>query len=251
MSRPANRPATRGPEGGKQEGRRRIIPVAALLLCAAVFASLGTWQVKRLFWKEALIAHVEAVIHAPPADGAALPASPPEQAMADLEYRRLQLAGRYETGATTLVTALTDEGAGYWAMTPLRLANGRAVWVNRGFVPTGTRRDAVAAPTGPVTVVGLVRRAEPGSTWLRANHPEARRWYYRDLAGLSAANAVRDAGPAWFLDAQSETPATPKAPMAGLTVVQFPNNHLSYAITWFLLCGLSLFGIALVLRNRA
>jgi hypothetical protein len=46
--------------------------------------------------------------------------------------------------------------------------------------------------------------------------------------------------PDWFIDAQSMRPdqpvdaaSPPKRPMAGLTVIDFPNNHLSYAITWF------------------
>lgn len=242
---------------GKQMGRRRGNPVAALLLlglllCAAGFAALGVWQVKRLAWKQALIAHVEAATHAAPVDGSTLSATPAPTSLADLEYRRVALAGTFDRGGTTLVAALTDYGNGYWAMVPLRLANGRAIWVNRGFVAQGTKRDVAMArtPAGPVHIVGLVRRAEPGRTWLRANHPEADRWYYRDLSAIAAARGIAGSGTAWFIDAEADAAPPQGAPIAGLTVLQFPNSHLSYALTWFALCGLTLFGMALVVRQR-
>ena len=230
---------------GQAKGRRRIFPVAALLLLAMVFASLGTWQVRRLAWKEALIAHVEASIHAAPVPAASLPFGP---AGADLDYTHVWARGHYEPAATALVFALSDNGNGYWVMVPLRLADGRAVWVNRGFVASGTRREAAAAevPAGEIRVEGLLRKGEPGATWLRANHPEAERWYYRDPAGLSAARRMVAAG--WYLDAALEAPRAPHSPQAGLTVVQFANNHLQYALTWFALAGLCLVGMVLVLR---
>ncbi|NBC36201.1 SURF1 family protein [Novosphingobium sp. FSY-8] len=240
------------PSFGKQKGRRRIIPVAALLLCAAVFGALGGWQVQRLGWKRDLVARVEAGLKAEPVPATTLPFAPTDDAVRAMEYRRVSLNGAYVPEGTVLVAALTDLGNGYWVMTPLRLGDGRMVWVNRGFVPNGSRRDAVAAamPAVPVSVIGLLRRAEPGRTWLRANDPGQDRWYYRDLTGMSAARGITGSA-AWFVDVQTETPVSPKAPVPGLTVVQFANNHLQYAITWFLLCLGSLGAIWLVMRRPA
>ena len=39
--------------------------------------------------------------------------------------------------------------------------------------------------------------------------------------------------PRLFIDAQSESPRASETPVAGLTVLTFPNNHLAYALTWF------------------
>jgi surfeit locus 1 family protein len=222
--------------------------IIALLIAALLFAALGDWQVHRLAWKQALIARVNQATTAPPLAFAALPAVP----VASLEYHRTLLTGRFEPATTTLVTATTDLGAGYWDMVAMRVG-ARAVWINRGFVPTGSRRAGIAAstPTTPVTVTGLIRLTEPKGTWLRANQPGADRWYSRDLAAMAQARHVAGASPQMFIDAQAETPHTASgAPVPGLTVLDFPNNHLSYAITWFTLALVSAGG-AIVLWRRS
>jgi surfeit locus 1 family protein len=38
-------------------------------------------------------------------------------------------------------------------------------------------------------------------------------------------------------------------PVAGLTVVHFPNNHLVYALTWFGLALMTLLGARIALRQ--
>ncbi|HWC64349.1 MAG TPA: SURF1 family cytochrome oxidase biogenesis protein, partial [Rhizomicrobium sp.] len=63
--------------------------------------------------------------------------------------------------------------------------------------------------------------------------PDTKRhvWYARDLAGIAAADGAKLAAPAVI-----EADATPNPggwPEGGKTVVDFPNNHLQYAVTWF------------------
>jgi surfeit locus 1 family protein len=53
----------------------------------------------------------------------------------------------------------------------------------------------------------------------------------------------------FFVDASNETPRQPDAPVAGLTVVNFPDNHLVYALTWLALALLS-GGAAIVLWRK-
>ena len=36
--------------------------------------------------------------------------------------------------------------------------------------------------------------------------------------------------------------ASPTVPVGGLTVIRFPNNHLAYAITWFILAVMAVAG---------
>ena len=228
-------------------GRRPWAIIAGLVVAALMFAALGDWQVQRLAWKQALIARVAQATTAPPQPFAALPAVP----AAALEYHRVVLSGRFEPGTTTLVTATTELGSGYWDMVALR-HGAAAVWINRGFVPAGSRRTAIAAstPTAPVTITGLIRLTEPSGTWLRANQPTADRWYSRDVAAIARVRHMVGATPPLFIDAQAETPrAAPGAPVPGLTVLVFPNNHLSYAVTWFALALLSAGGAIVVWRR--
>ncbi len=229
-------------------GRRKPWAViAALLVACLLFTALGDWQLHRLVWKQALVARVARATTASPLAFAALWAAPP----AALEYRRVVLNGRYEPASTTLVTATTDLGSGYWDMVTLRGA-AAATWVNRGFVPLGSLRGRLAAgtPAGPVAVTGLIRRTEPRGTWLRANRPGADRWYSRDLAAMARARHIAAVSSQLFIDAQSETPrAATGIPVPGLTVLTFPNNHLGYAVTWFALALVSLGGVVVVWRR--
>jgi surfeit locus 1 family protein len=229
--------------------RRRLLPVSLLLVLALGFAALGIWQIKRLAWKEALIADVTRALHAAPVAPDAVPAGPIDK----LSYHRVALAGHFLPAATVMATATSTLGNGYWVMVPLAEPGRLPIWVNRGFVPLGTKLDAAraAVPTGPVGIVGLIRPSEPKGTFLRANRPEAERWYARDLPVMAARRGLATE-PRYFLDAQSETPrptASP-VPVPGLTVVAFPNNHLSYALTWFALCALSL-GAAIMVWRKA
>lgn len=227
-------------------GGRRFGPVILLFALALAFVALGMWQVRRLAWKEALIARVEAGTKAPPVDAAAIP---PARARA-MEYRAVRLKGAYDPAGLALVTGTSDLGSGYWVLAPLRLADGRAIYVNRGFVAVGSKVDQArrALPTGPVSVTGLLRLSEPGGAWLRANRPAEGRWYSRDIAAIAAQGGVK-AQDGFFIDARTEIPRSADAPVPGLTVIRFANNHLVYALTWFSL-GLLSVGAMVVLWRK-
>ena len=227
----------------------RLAVSVALLVLFVGFVALGVWQVQRLAWKTALIAQVDARVHAAPT-----PAPGPDQWPAvtrqDDQYRRVVLRGRYLHDKETLVQAVTDAGAGFWVMTPLVDARGFTVLVNRGFAPPGrktpeTRADGQNA--GPQTVVGLLRITEPKGGFLRANDPQHDRWRSRDVGAIAARRGLSDVAP-YFVDADA-TPNPGGWPLGGLTVIRFPNSHLIYALTWFGMALLTLVGLALFRRE--
>lgn len=218
--------------------------LALFLFC--VFAALGTWQVKRLQWKQALITRVEVRVDAP-----AVPAPPRARwatvnAAAD-EYRHVSLQGSFLHAQTARVQAVTELGAGFWLVTPMCTADG-IVFVNRGFVPVGpapaaaprAAADACAHAGPPLTLTGLLRMPEPGGGFLRKNDPANDRWYSRDVQGLAAARGLQDVAP-FFIDAKAgQEPAdAPGKPVGGLTVISFHNNHLGYALTWYALAAMT------------
>jgi surfeit locus 1 family protein len=215
------------------------------LLLAAGFAALGIWQVERLAWKRDLIAQIDRRIHAPPR---ALPQ--PSEWRDDLAYTRVRARGVFVHDREALVQAVTELGAGWWVLTPLRTDAG-IVLVNRGFVPPERRDPAsrrAGAPTGVVTVTGLMRASEPGGGFLRANDPKADRWYSRDVAAIARARSLSRPLP-FFLDADA-APNSGGYPVGGLTVIAFRNSHFVYALTWFALSALSLVGVALLFGAR-
>lgn len=226
------------------------LPAACALLLIVLFAGLGTWQVYRLQWKLDLIARVNARVHAAPAP------VPPRARWAGItpasdEYRRITLRGTYLYDLTTPVQALTEEGSGYWLLTPMCTADGTIVIVNRGFIPAelGARTrytpqraagDPCEANRGAVAdVTGLLRTSEHGGAFTRTNDPAAGRWYTRDVAAIAATRGLGAARPVapFFVDAaaRQNPPDSPDQPVGGLTVVNFPNSHLVYAITWYAL----------------
>ncbi|WP_412178855.1 SURF1 family protein [Rhizobium sp. TRM96647] len=236
--------------GAARAGRSRLVFTGAMLLLAAVFILLGTWQVQRLFWKLDLIARVEARIHAQPVP------PPPRTAWPDIaapahEYLRVTVEGTFDHARAVLVQAVTERGAGFWVMTPLRQADGTAILVNRGFVPPDRRDPASRSEgdiAGPVRVTGLVRMSEPGGGFLRANDPAHGRWYSRDVAAIATATGLEGAAP-YFLDADA-TPNPGGLPAGGLTIVRFRNSHLVYALTWYAMAAMSI-GAMLVLGRHA
>jgi surfeit locus 1 family protein len=221
-----------------------LLPALLVLFSIAGLIALGVWQIERRTWKLALIDRVEQRVHAEPEPIPASASWPAINAAND-EYRRVTVTGRFLHDRETLVQAVTDEGGGFWVLTPLETADGVVVLINRGFVPPerrdeATRRDGDTATM--VSITGLLRLTEPKGGFLRNNDPAANRWYSRDVEAIAAARGLSRIAP-FFIDADA-TPNPGGYPQGGLTVVKFHNNHLIYALTWFglaiMLAGASL-----------
>ncbi|WP_305778317.1 SURF1 family protein [Pandoraea sp. ISTKB] len=255
---------------------RLVILGVITLVLVSVFASLGTWQLQRRAWKLDLIERVNSRVHAPPSAAPTRAQWPAVNAETD-EYRHVSLTGTYRFDKDTLVQAVTDLGGGYWVLTPLHTTDGGDVLVNRGFVPPGWKELVPPAPAGEVTVTGLLRMPEPVGGFLRKNVPSENLWYSRDVSAIAAARGLSQADVApYFLDADAKPGASDIAnaitndaeavtsraqsqdrdyPVGGLTVVQFPNNHMSYLLTWYALAIMSAvagwFVIRLEMRKRS
>ena len=166
----------------------------------------------------------------------------------DDAYRRIGATGTFVAGKDSFVQAVTDRGPGWWVLTPLRTTGGPTILINRGYVPD---RRTAPPPATRTEVTGLLRISEPGGGFLHANDPAADRWYSRDVAAIARRRGL---GPTanYFIDADAR--AGPGQPVGGLTVIDFPNNHLVYAITWYTLAVMAaagfLYWVALLRRDR-
>lgn len=220
------------------------LAVLALALFVGLVA-LGTWQVQRRAWKHTLIAQVDARVHAQPTAAPGPAAWPTVTAEKDA-YRRVTVRGTYLNTRETCVQATTALGGGYWVLTPLRTDHGHTILVNRGFVPP-EKRTRHGRIEGVTTVTGLLRTTEPGGGFLRRNDPAADRWYSRDTAAIAAAKGLPNVAP-YFIDADATK--APDAPVGGLTVIAFPDNHLVYALTWYGLALMVLGGAFIVGREE-
>ncbi|WP_201861142.1 SURF1 family protein [Microvirga soli] len=227
------------------KGRSLILPGLAALVALAILIGLGTWQLQRKAWKEDLIAQIETRAYGEP--GAILPEAdwPAWRADQD-EFRKVRVTGTFLHQFEAPVYGLARgerQGApiqGYYLITPLKLATGAIVMVNRGFVPTdlrypGTRPES--QPAGEVTVTGLIRAPEIRNSFTPDDDPARNQWFARDSQAIAAAHNLERVAP-FLIDADA-SPNPGGWPRGGQTPLTLPNNHLQYVITWY--------GIALTL----
>ena len=221
-------------------------PTLVSIAVLGVLIGLGTWQLQRLAWKQALIARVAAQIEAP-----AVPLPPmaewPGMDLAANEYRPFSVRGTFDPGVEFYAfTSLAEPkgalgGPGYWVLAPLALEGGGRVLINRGFVPA-KRKDRRDRPDGqvegPVQITGLLRRSIIPGLFVPAPDRARNTWFARDVDAMAAAANITDMAP-FFLDAIASPPGG--LPQGGETRLAFRNTHLGYALTWY---GLALALIA-------
>lgn len=217
------------------------------ILTSALIA-LGVWQIQRLGEKKVLLAAIEERAFG---DAVPLPLNwetigPKDQ----WEYKRVSVSGIFAHDKEVQVYTVTDIGPGYWVFTPLLLNDAKSVLINRGFVP-GDKRSPETRPEGQVqgqvNITGLMRATETGGLFLRANDLENQRYYRRDVAEIAKAKGLQQAAP-FYVDADA-SPNPGGYPIGGKTQLKFPNSHMSYAITWFILAIMMLVAGWYISRN--
>jgi surfeit locus 1 family protein len=120
----------------------------------------------------------------------------------------------------------------------LRLDNGQYLLVDRGWIPyvkfgkSAYERDNFFRPSGSVLVSGILKLPQhhefKDGGWPTGDAPF---WTFVNLSAMA-----KEANVPEFLPYVLEVDATPNPggyPVGGQTRVDLPNNHLSYAITWY------------------
>lgn len=235
--------------------------VAFILAASLVEGALGIWQWDRRAQKTAFIAAMEQAAKSPavPFAGAAL-------------WQRVEVSGKFLNQHVAYVRTSQKRGSesvfGVLVMVPLATRicgpDGRCtlqtVYVNRGFLPTAAdgKIPAYERPEEPVTLVGILRPSETASLFQPSNDPAKKVWFNRDtlamakvaqLPGSEAASgtpyerfvdreAVKDESPPFGIDAKA-------------LVANIPDNHFTYALTWWglMLTNLVVLGFFLFRRK--
>ncbi|SCX17901.1 SURF1 family protein [Agrobacterium rosae] len=207
-----------------------------VLLVLVLLLALGTWQVKRLYWKEALMADIEQRIHAAP-----VPLSDIETLAAsggDIEYRTVALSGTFEHTKEQHFFATFQGQSGYYIYTPLRLSDDRTIFVNRGFVLYDMKEPAkrtAGEVSGVVSIEGLARArlAAKPSSLLPDNDRAKNIYYWKDLTAMTDSAGIEPGKVLPFFVDANDAPNPGGWPKGGVTLIDLPNNHLQYAITWY------------------
>jgi surfeit locus 1 family protein len=201
---------------------------------ALVCGRLGFWQLDRRAERRALNATLDARLALPPLafdSGTTLLGMVPDS----LRFRRARAAGRLDFSGQVIEIARSFQGApGVHVLTPLRLADGVGVLVDRGwtYAADGMTVDAAALLEPDSTVV-------EGLFGLRGGRfgvlPDTVRTGY-PLVPL-------------VLRRTSPSPGMPAALRPVPPPALDDGPHLSYAVQWFSFAAIALVGGALLARR--
>lgn len=200
------------------------VPTLILLI------GLGSWQLERLAWKENLIAQRTTRSAAAPM---ALPADGADPA--GYEFSKTRVAGRFRHDKEMFLAARSLNGnVGFHVVTPLIAADGGAVLIDRGWIPSD-RKDPTTRLAGElegsVTIEGLLRGSQQKHWLVPDNEPANNVWFYVDVPAMAAAAGLARARP-YFIEAGPA--ANPGGyPIGGQSRIELPNNHLQYALIWY------------------
>jgi surfeit locus 1 family protein len=243
-----------------------VVPALALLV------SLGFWQLSRKTEKEAQISALQRSLTSDPTilppvgtrllDLRPAPVSGGASAALTLrELTRVTITGSFVPARSVPVRVTlpatkgaVSSGIGFFWMTPLRTADGTLVFINRGFVPSGSnfRAPPVDTPEGEQVITGLIRSPEKAAAFTPADDPAKGDYFTRDPMAMARYVALSPETVAhFFVDAERDT-GTARPPIGinpNEMISRIPNNHLQYAGTWFSFAGVLLI-IALIFGRQ-
>ena len=193
---------------------------------------LGSWQVQRMSWKQDIISSFEEQMAKPPV-------VPPLEIKkgTDWRYTRVRAEGRFLHDKEILLTGRTFEGtAGFHIITPLLFNESRIVLVNRGWIPEKLRERKRRPQTTPADIVvmeGILRGDNRKGYFVPENEPNNEVWLYVNTKQIAE---YRDIGPVpgYYID-ELRAPGPYTLPIGAAGKIEVRNEHLKYAVTWFLL----------------
>ncbi len=205
--------------------RRLVVPLLFGLLGASVLLSLGVWQLKRLAWKETVLAQIDARVTAAPM---VIPVQPDPEAD---KYLPVTATGVLGAPELHVLVGAKELGAGYRLIQPFEMGS-RRIMVDRGFVPL----EAKDAPhgAGPARLIGNLHWPSEVDGYTPAPDLERGIWFARDVPAMAAA---LDTEPVLLIVRRQIS-----GPGEGITALPvdtalISNNHLQYAVTWFSLAA--------------
>ena len=204
---------------------RLLWPGVMATVMLAVLLGLGTWQVMRLQWKLGLLAQIARAEAAP---AVPLPAAPdPFTKVQATGHLRDDLSASY--GAEVRDTPAGTE-LGTQLIVPLEAHDGDVILIDRGWVPD-KRPHPIARAAGDVTVEGYVRPSDKQGMFSATDNPAAREFYTLDASAIGSALGLHRVV-SFILVAMGPSPPE-HYPDPAHHLPRPPNNHLSYAITWY------------------
>lgn len=203
---------------------RYLFPLIIGILGCGILINLGFWQLQRLDEKEGALAQIQSGI-----DAAAVPL--PDQIDPSMKYLPVTVSGTTTGDEIDILSGTKERGGGYQVVSRFITDDGRAILIDRGVIPQELRH--VKRPPTRLQIEGNLHWPdEKGSATPEPNLDE-NIWFARDVPAMAKAlNTEPVLVVASFVrgDVQEVEPI----PVA---VEGIPNNHLSYAVQWFMIAA--------------
>jgi surfeit locus 1 family protein len=232
-----------------------ILTTALVVIGAAMCARLGIWQLDRLDQRRAFNEQVLSMRALPPLD---ISASAPDDLVA-MEYRAVIVSGEYDfENQVAIRNQYVNDVYGFDLLTPLLLADGTAVLVDRGWVAAegGETREGWTRYDGPqpARVEGVIRLSQSGASLGGRTDPtlapgQARldTWTFVNLERI----ALQLPYPILPVYIQQTSPAGPGLPIPHPEEMELSEGpHVGYALQWFAFAALLLLGYPFYLRKQ-
>ena len=219
---------------------KRIIALLLLTIAFSILMGLGTWQLKRLTWKENIITQLNDV-YAQDAHSTLYSFQDIQIKKNDVHVLYGSIEGTFNYSKEILYGPKPYEGeVGYFVITPMALSRKDHIFVNRGFISMDNQRQLSRTHIkGKIRVSGLIRQTD----WNRftpENSPKDNVWTKLDLQEMAQAKNIKSIAPMMLY-------AEKASKDFGVLQMQeerwMPRNkHLQYTIFWYMM-GLALCGV--------
>jgi len=219
--------------------RKIFFPILFGIAGCAVLIALGTWQVQRLAWKEDILANIDARLAQAPT---AIDLTMTEDAD---EYRRVTVSGTPTGEELHVLVSGTAAGTGYRVVSKFVTDAGDAILIDQGLLALDNKDAPVL--TEPKDVTGTILWPDDKNSSTPDPDLSKNIWFARNVPDMAA---HLDTAPIMVVVTQA-TPPDPRITPLPITSANIKNDHLEYAITWFLLAIVwAIMSLYLIFRTR-
>lgn len=218
--------------------RRIFFPIILGLAGCATLISLGLWQIDRLAWKEGILAEIDGRLA-----GAAGSLAFDADETSD-EYTRVAFTGTPTGEELHVLVSGTAAGTGYRVISAVQTDQGPTILLDQGLLPLDDKELPPLTTAMQINGTLLWPDDENSST----PDPDLAKniWFARNVTAMAA---VLDTEPLMVI-ATETTPADTRLTPLPVKTADIKNDHLEYAITWFLLAVVwAIMTLFLILRT--
>ncbi|SFA38455.1 surfeit locus 1 family protein [Paracoccus halophilus] len=218
--------------------KRYLFPLFVGILGCAILISLGMWQLRRMEWKQDMISGIEQRIGGAPVG---LPAAVDPS----MKYLPVYVSGRTTGQEIDVLSGTKERGGGYQVVSSFVTDDGRRILVDRGFIDQDHKR--APRPAVRLEIAGNLHWPEEKGSATPDPNLDANIWFARDVPAMAAQLGTE---PILIVAAETRGDAQGIEPIP-VAVEGIPNNHLSYAVQWFMIAAVwAGMTVALIWRIR-